>query len=132
MQCRGRQLIKYSFLAVGLHKGSSDRPEINVSLYCIHVEVFFYTADYYRRLSSLLSKWTQVFSQDISHIKKCSSELCFLALENWRNVREVGPLSSILNSSSSRILVGIPEGKGPIGRRTHRWEHNIQMNLQVV
>jgi len=52
-----------------------------VSRYCAHVEVFFYTADYYRRLSSLLSKWTQVFSPDISHTKNYSPELCFAALE---------------------------------------------------
>jgi len=81
MQCRTRQLIRYSFLAVGLHQVSSDSPEINVSRYCIHVEVFFYIADYFRRLSSLLAKWTQIFSPDVSHTKKYSSELCFAALE---------------------------------------------------
>jgi hypothetical protein len=83
MQCR-RQLINYSFLAVGLHQASSDKPEINVSRYSIHVEVFFYTADYYRRLSSLLSKWTQVFSPDISHTKEYSSERCLVALETGK------------------------------------------------
>jgi hypothetical protein len=76
-----KETIKYSFLAVGLHQVSSERPEIDVSRYCKHAEVFFYTADYYRRLSSLLSKWTQVFSPDISHTKKYSLELCFAALE---------------------------------------------------
>jgi len=30
-----------------------------------------------------------------------------------------------------RILVGKPEGKGPLGRPRHRWE-NIEMNLQKV
>jgi hypothetical protein len=60
MQCRRRQLIKHSFLAVGLLRVSSDRPEINVSCYFIHFEAFFYIADYYMRLSSLLSKRTQV------------------------------------------------------------------------
>ena len=75
------ETIKYSFLAVGLHQVSSDRPEINVPRYCTRVEIFFYTADYYRRLSSLRSKWTQAFSLDISHTKEYSSELCFAALE---------------------------------------------------
>ena len=28
--------------------------------------------------------------------------------------------------------MGTPEGKGPSGRRRHRWEDNIKMNLQVV
>jgi hypothetical protein len=28
--------------------------------------------------------------------------------------------------------VGETEGKRPIGRTRHRWEHNIRMDLQVV
>jgi len=28
-----------------------------------------------------------------------------------------------------RVLVGKPEGKGPLGRPRHRWEDNIRMDL---
>jgi hypothetical protein len=28
-----------------------------------------------------------------------------------------------------RILMGIPEGRRPLGRPRHRWEDNINMNL---
>ena len=31
-----------------------------------------------------------------------------------------------------RILVGKPEGKGPLGRPRCRWENNINMDLQEV
>ena len=31
-----------------------------------------------------------------------------------------------------RVLVGIPEGKRPLGRRRRRWEDNIKMDLQEV
>jgi len=31
-----------------------------------------------------------------------------------------------------RVLVGIPEGKRPLGRPRCRWEDNIKMNLQEV
>jgi hypothetical protein len=31
-----------------------------------------------------------------------------------------------------RVLVGKPEGKKPLGRRRHRWEDNIKMDLQEV
>ena len=31
-----------------------------------------------------------------------------------------------------RILVGKPEGKRPLGRSRHRWEDNINMDLQEV
>ena len=31
-----------------------------------------------------------------------------------------------------RVLVGVPEGKRPLGRPRHRLEDNIKMNLQEV
>ena len=31
-----------------------------------------------------------------------------------------------------RVLVGKPEGKKPLERTRHRWEHNIKMDLQEV
>jgi hypothetical protein len=32
----------------------------------------------------------------------------------------------------TEVLVGKPEGKRPLGRRRHRWENNIKMDLQDV
>jgi len=31
-----------------------------------------------------------------------------------------------------RVLVGKPEGKGPLGRPRRRWEDNIKMDFQEV
>jgi hypothetical protein len=31
-----------------------------------------------------------------------------------------------------RVLVGKPEGKGPLGRPRRRWEDNVRMDLQEV
>jgi hypothetical protein len=31
-----------------------------------------------------------------------------------------------------RFLLGKPEGKRPLGRPRHRWEDNIQMDLQEL
>ena len=31
-----------------------------------------------------------------------------------------------------RVLLGKPEGKGPLGKPRHRWEDNIKMDLQEV
>jgi hypothetical protein len=31
-----------------------------------------------------------------------------------------------------RVLVGIPNGKRSLGRCRHRWEDNIEMDLQIV
>jgi 3-oxoacyl-ACP reductase-like protein len=35
-------------------------------------------------------------------------------------------------SGAYRVLVGKPEGKGPLGRSRRRWENNIKMDLQEV
>jgi hypothetical protein len=32
----------------------------------------------------------------------------------------------------SKILVGRPEGKTPLGRPRHRWEDNIRMDLREI
>jgi hypothetical protein len=31
-----------------------------------------------------------------------------------------------------RVLVGMPEGKRPLGRPRRRWEDNIKMNLREI
>jgi hypothetical protein len=31
-----------------------------------------------------------------------------------------------------RVLVGKPEGKRPLGRRKHRWEDGIRMDLREI
>jgi hypothetical protein len=36
------------------------------------------------------------------------------------------------NRGAYRILVGRPEGRGPLGRPRRRWEDNIKMDLQEV
>ena len=34
--------------------------------------------------------------------------------------------------NASRVLVGKPQGKRPLGRPRHRWEDNIKMDLREV
>jgi hypothetical protein len=31
-----------------------------------------------------------------------------------------------------RILVGKPEGKGPLGKPRYRWDNNIKMDLREI
>jgi len=31
-----------------------------------------------------------------------------------------------------KILVGKPEGKKPLGRRRHRWQYNVRMDLREM
>ena len=50
-----------------------------------------------------------------------------------RRMRWVGNVARMEEGRGvHKILVGKPEGKGPLGRPTHRWEDNIKMDLQEV
>ena len=50
-----------------------------------------------------------------------------------RRMRWAGHVAHMRERSSIyRVLVGKPEGRGPLGRPRHRWEGNIKIDLQEV
>jgi hypothetical protein len=44
----------------------------------------------------------------------------------------MGGACSTYGGGAYRILVGRPVGNGTLGRHRHRWEDNIEMDLQEV
>jgi hypothetical protein len=50
--------------------------------------------------------------------------------KRMRWVRHVADIGEMRNRY--KILVGKPEGKRPLGRRRHRWEDNIRMDLREL
>jgi hypothetical protein len=52
---------------------------------------------------------------------------------NSRRMRWAGHVSCInVMENASKILVGNPEGNGPLGRPSHRWENNSRLNLREI
>ena len=50
-----------------------------------------------------------------------------------RRLRWAGHVARMAYSRNAyRVLVGIPEGKRPLGRPRHRWEDNIKMDLREM
>jgi hypothetical protein len=49
-----------------------------------------------------------------------------------RRMRWTGYVEWIEGRGVYRVLVGKPEGNGPLGRTRRRWEDNIKMDLQEV
>jgi hypothetical protein len=45
---------------------------------------------------------------------------------------QAGHVAGMEEKRAYRILVGKPEGKIPLGRRRHRWEDNIKMDLREI
>ena len=62
----------------------------------------------------------------------CTAHQCFSGDQIEKN--EMGEACSTcgVERGVCRLLVGKPEGKGPLGRPRLRWEDNIKMGLQVV
>jgi len=46
-------------------------------------------------------------------------------------MRWTGHIAHMEKRSVYRVLLGNPEGKRPLGRCRHRWEDNIEMDLQT-
>jgi len=51
---------------------------------------------------------------------------------DMRRMRWAGHVAHMGRGEIYRILVGKPEGKGPLWRHRRRWEDNIKMGLQEV
>jgi hypothetical protein len=50
-----------------------------------------------------------------------------------RRMRWTGHVTRIgAKKNASRIFVGKPEGKKPLGRQRHRWVDNIKMNFREI
>jgi hypothetical protein len=49
-----------------------------------------------------------------------------------RRMKWAGHVARIEEKNKYKILVGTPEGKGPLGRLRHRWEDNIEMDLREI
>jgi hypothetical protein len=44
--------------------------------------------------------------------------------------REFSNKKLVLSFNECKVLVDKPQGKGPLGRPTHRWEENIKTDLR--
>jgi hypothetical protein len=61
------------------------------------------------------------------------SSLNIIRIIRLRKMRWAGHVARMGEKlNACRVLVGKPEGKGPVGRPTHRWEDNIKMDLQEI
>jgi hypothetical protein len=49
-----------------------------------------------------------------------------------RRMRWEWHIAPMQNRNAYRILVGKPERKRPLGRRSHRWVNNIKMDLREI
>jgi hypothetical protein len=78
----------------------------------------------------VIEGWRKLHNEEL-HNLYCSPSIIRIIKSRrmtWAvNVARVGE-----NMNAYRILVGKPEGKGPLGRPRRRWEDNIGMDLREI
>jgi hypothetical protein len=74
--------------------------------------------------------WRKLFNQELRNLH-CSPSI--IRMIKSRRMRWAGHVARMREKMNAyRILVGKPEGNGPLGRSRRRWEDNIKMNLREM
>jgi hypothetical protein len=83
------------------------------------------------RRDEVTGEWRNLHDEDLNDLYSSLNNIIRLIKSRimiWaRHVARMGERRGVY-----RVLVGIPEGKRPLGRPTRRWEHDIQLNVQKV
>ena len=75
-------------------------------------------------------EWRKLHNEELNYLY-CSSNI--VRVIKWSRMRWTGHVARMGERRGVyRGLVGIPEGKRPLGRPRHRWEDNIKMELQEI
>jgi hypothetical protein len=74
--------------------------------------------------------WRNLHNEELHNLYSSPS---IIRLIKSRRMRLAGHVARIGKKRNAyRILVGMPEGKRPLGRRRRRWVDNIKMDLREM
>jgi hypothetical protein len=77
-----------------------------------------------------LEGWRKLHDEELHNMY---SPLSIITVIKSRRMRWAGYITRTGEKRNAyRILVGIPEGKGPLGRPRRRWLDNIKMDLREI
>ena len=75
-------------------------------------------------------EWRKLCNEELNNLY-CSPNI--VRVIKSRRMKWAGHVARMVERRGVyRVLVGKPEGKGPLGRPRRRWEDNIKMDLQEV
>jgi hypothetical protein len=75
-------------------------------------------------------EWRKIHNEELNDLYTSPSVVRVIKSRRMKWEEHVARMGE--SKSVYRVLVEKPEGKRPIGRRCHRWEHNIKVVLQDV
>jgi len=74
-------------------------------------------------------EWKKLLNEELNDLY-CSPNI--VRVIKSRRMRWAGHVARMGGRGVYRVLMGKPEGKGPLGKPRRRWENNIMMDLQEV
>jgi hypothetical protein len=74
--------------------------------------------------------WIKLHYDELHDLYSSPNIVKVIKARKLRLVRHVAPMGE--GRGVYRVLVGKPEGKGPLGRPRHRWEDNIKLDFKEI
>jgi hypothetical protein len=78
----------------------------------------------------VIREWRRLHKEELNDLYSSPNIIRVIKSRRMRWTRHVARMGEGIGVY--RILVGRPEGRGPLGRHRRRWEDNIKMDLQEV
>jgi hypothetical protein len=75
-------------------------------------------------------RWRKLHNEELRNLYASTNIISIIKSRRMRWVGDVACIEEIRNAYKS--LVGRHEGKRPLGRSRHRWEHNIGTDLREL
>jgi hypothetical protein len=84
------------------------------------------------RRDEVMGDWRKLHNEELHNLYSSPNKIRMIKSRRVRWVEHVARMGETRNAYTSRILVGKPEGKRPLGRPRRRWMDNIRMNLRGI
>jgi len=82
------------------------------------------------RKNGVTGEWENLHNEELNDLYPSPN---FFRVVKWKKMRWAGNIACMGERRGvHRVLVGKPEGKGPLGSPMRRWKDNIKMDLQEV
>jgi hypothetical protein len=75
-------------------------------------------------------EWSKLHNKELHDLYYSPSIIRIIKSRRMRWAGHVARMRA--NRNAYRLLVGKPEGRGPLGKPRHRWVYNIRMDLVEV
>jgi hypothetical protein len=85
---------------------------------------------FWPKRDGVTEEWRRLHNEELNDLYSSPNIICVIKSRRMRWAGHVARMGE--GRDAYRVLVGIPEGRRPLGRPRRRWEDNIKLNIQEV